>query len=703
MQFMDLDEIEGLNEVRPAVYRAAFKLRSLQKLCQMHTVTVCAFGPALRSLGATADRGGRVTEADVGRSLQQIFERVSRELPGQLLPGAAEQTTRLLFKLFDREQTGFVSLQSVEAALIALSGDTLYAKHTALFRLAESCSGRQGRESGTVTRSGLRTLLDHLSQVPAVVQESHVFGQVESAARTCFQGVLSAGVSEQHFISWLQSEPRLLLWLSTLYRISASEAVVHRVRCHVCKAFPITGLRYRCLKCLNLHLCQTCFLTQRRSRKHKPSHPVMEHCTQPSFRESLASLAHSARHNLLRRRFARREAERRSALCTELPAGTLHRLSGDPAPMLLSQATPPQTQTTPHQTQATPSQVTSESKATPSSPRLESKALQTGRTLQSQRKTSLLKKDLTQTQMLMRDLQRDKWQLEKQFQVWRAAAQSEHSSLENKCCQLEATIEVLSQHNENLQEELGRARELVQNALSDVPPSQALIGKENDGDAGDTETSEPQRKEVVDDCQQGESPLEERRASAPGGVSQEEVTSPTPKHRELGTQTSRNCENANSGAIVPGQRPLVATEPQHRSGHEHSPHEAVKEAEPHQGGLLKQENHHGKGHLDQSEIFEEEEEQLFDLVQRLKNALSVYRHTGTACVPREELLAAADAVGGSIAQLVCAVSSRGLLCQPRPAVPDQPHGRAQRPSANHAALPSQPCGDRVERRSGTDR
>jgi len=56
--------------------------------------------------------------------------------------------------------------------------------------------------------------------------------------------VIRAEVTEEHFIGWLQSEPRLLLWLSTLYRISVSEAVQHRVHCHVCKAFPITGLRW---------------------------------------------------------------------------------------------------------------------------------------------------------------------------------------------------------------------------------------------------------------------------------------------------------------------------------------------------------------------------------------------------------------------------------------------------------------------------
>ncbi|XP_042562170.1 dystrotelin-like, partial [Clupea harengus] len=239
---MDLDSIEGLNEVRPAVYRAALKLRSLQKLCQMHMVTLRELRPALSLLSESADPQTRLSEAEVRQGLERLFQSVSEEHPGQVFTEAIDQTTRLLFKLYDREQTGSVLLHSVEAALTALSGDSLTDKHRALFRLGESLSGHLGSEDSTVTRSGLRVLLHDLSQVPAVVQESHVFGHVETAVRSCFSGVLTAGVCEEVSVGWLQSEPRLLLWLSTLYRISASEAVVHAIRCRACKAFPITGL-----------------------------------------------------------------------------------------------------------------------------------------------------------------------------------------------------------------------------------------------------------------------------------------------------------------------------------------------------------------------------------------------------------------------------------------------------------------------------
>ncbi len=85
----------------------------------------------------------------------------------------------------------------------------------ALFRLAESYSGNQESDRGSISRSALKILLEDLSQVrktiqwirptsnkynkyliknglvkvPAVVQENHVFGQAEAAVCSCFNGV----------------------------------------------------------------------------------------------------------------------------------------------------------------------------------------------------------------------------------------------------------------------------------------------------------------------------------------------------------------------------------------------------------------------------------------------------------------------------------------------------------------------------------
>ncbi|XP_012516682.1 PREDICTED: dystrotelin [Propithecus coquereli] len=216
--------------------------------------------------------------------------------------------------MYDSTGTGFLQLAPAAAALIALSGDSPLTKYRALFQLYAEHS-RRGCDSGArMTRKVLRNLLTDLQQIPTVVGESHALCSVESATRSCFQGVLSPAIKEEKFLSWVQSEPPILLWLPTCYRLSATEMVTHPVRCSVCRTFPITGLRYRCLKCLNFDICQVCFLSGLHSKSHQKSHPVIEHCIQMSAKENTKRLLRTLRNNLLQGRCRWKEATRRQWL-----------------------------------------------------------------------------------------------------------------------------------------------------------------------------------------------------------------------------------------------------------------------------------------------------------------------------------------------------------------------------------------------------
>ncbi|NXL85588.1 DYTN protein, partial [Alectura lathami] len=163
--------------------------------------------------------------------LKELFERARLEKPGQVDPRAAKLTLSLLEAMYDRTGMGYIKTRSAAAALIALSGDTLLAKYRAFF---EFYAVHDGKEA-VITRSALRSLLTDLNQVMplpcSIVGESCTLSCVEIATHSCFHGVLSSGIAEEKFLSWLRSGPALLLWLPTCYRLSATEMVFHNVRC----------------------------------------------------------------------------------------------------------------------------------------------------------------------------------------------------------------------------------------------------------------------------------------------------------------------------------------------------------------------------------------------------------------------------------------------------------------------------------------
>ncbi|CAF3409418.1 unnamed protein product [Rotaria sp. Silwood1] len=43
--------------------------------------------------------------------------------------------------------------------------------------------------------------------------------------------------------------------------LNRSSEIRHEAQCNTCKAYPVIGMRYRCLRCFNYDLCQTYFPT----------------------------------------------------------------------------------------------------------------------------------------------------------------------------------------------------------------------------------------------------------------------------------------------------------------------------------------------------------------------------------------------------------------------------------------------------------
>ncbi|XP_043300715.1 LOW QUALITY PROTEIN: dystrotelin [Cervus canadensis] len=305
---------DALNSIENSTYRTAFKLRSLQTLCQLDLIGSSLIQHVLLRQHLWEAGESTLSLQQLFQALQAMFQKVRVEKPGQVHPRASELTLSLLTTMYDSTGTGFLKLAPAAAALITLSGDSPLTKYRALFQLYAE-NNRGGHDLGArMTRRVLRNLLTDLQQIPTVVGESRALCSVESATRSCFQGVLSPVIKEEKFLSWLQSEPPILLWIPTCYRLSATEMATHPVRCRICRNFPITGLRYRCLKCLNFDICQVCFLSSLQGESHQKSHPVVENCIQMSAKDNTKLILRTLRNNLLQGRCRRKEAARRQWL-----------------------------------------------------------------------------------------------------------------------------------------------------------------------------------------------------------------------------------------------------------------------------------------------------------------------------------------------------------------------------------------------------
>lgn len=191
-------------------------------------------------------------------------------------------------------ETTITTCTILQVGLILLCKGHLEEKYRFLFRLIADPERK-------VDQRKLGLLLHDCIQVPRQLGEVAAFGgsNIEPSVRSCLE---RAGIPQpdqngssntngltgelpeitieaQHFLGWLQHEPQSLVWLPVLHRLAAAEAAKHQAKCNICKEYPIVGFRYRCLKCFNFDMCQTCFFFGRSGKNHKLSHPMHEYCT----------------------------------------------------------------------------------------------------------------------------------------------------------------------------------------------------------------------------------------------------------------------------------------------------------------------------------------------------------------------------------------------------------------------------------------
>ncbi|XP_025298073.3 dystrotelin, partial [Canis lupus dingo] len=473
-------DLDVLHSIENSIYRTAFKLRSVQTLCQLDLMDSSLIQHVLLRHNFWEVRERPLPVQQLLPALQELFQRVGVEKPGQVHPRASELTLSLLTTMYDSTGTGLLKLAPAAAALIALSGDSPLTKYRALFQLYAE-NNRGGYDSGArMTRSTLRNLLTDLQQIPTVMGESRALCSVESATRSCFQGVLSSTIKEEKFLSWLQSEPPILLWLPTCYRLSATEMITHPVRCRICRNFPITGLRYRCLKCLNFDICQACFFAGLHGRSHQKAHPVTEHCVQTSAKENTKFLVRTLRNNLLQGRGRKKETSRRQWLLDQVtPKDLANHTQASRISIQYSSSEEPVygSPTRPVETAAT----VASKKVSP----MISRAQQTDNSNPQHQTVVSIRNVPWRTHESINALQKERRFLKKQLSRYKDKLRAIYASQEEKSCRFETKIHKLTANQESLWTQLQQMGQDLQAVLQPLHPSssscQNMISKGDHG------------------------------------------------------------------------------------------------------------------------------------------------------------------------------------------------------------------------------
>ncbi|XP_075925000.1 dystrotelin isoform X3 [Petromyzon marinus] len=314
-----LGDLEQLNVIRYAVYRTAAKLLALQKLCCLHLVSVSTILTVFNS--SAVDWESELNVRQVYQLLRKVHGMASREQPMPHVDGelASELTLNLLLAICDSERSGKVSPRSMWNALLLLSTGQLTHKYRAVYwAMLHNHQGKRDVAAG-VNKSAVRTFLQDTTQLLALLGEGCAFGTAEMAVTSLFHAESVGSITESQFLGWCLSEPQLFLWLPAMYRMMKAAGSIHEAKCNICKTCPIVGLRFRCLRCWNLDLCQNCFLTGRDTGWHAPSHPVIESCTSGGVWSDVRLCLRKMRNIVLGERCRTKEVWRRARLCPSSP------------------------------------------------------------------------------------------------------------------------------------------------------------------------------------------------------------------------------------------------------------------------------------------------------------------------------------------------------------------------------------------------
>uniref|UniRef100_A0AAY4EC99 Dystrophin n=1 Tax=Denticeps clupeoides TaxID=299321 RepID=A0AAY4EC99_9TELE len=279
--------LADLNNVRFSAYRTAMKLRRLQKALCLDLLGMPAAVEAFDQHGLRQN-DQQLDVVQMVSCLTSIYSRLQQQHSNLVnTPLAVDMCLNWLLNVYDTGRSGKIRNLSFKTGIISLCKAHLEDKYRFLFRQVASATGFCDQR-----RLGL--LLHESIQIPRQLGEVAAFGgsNIEPSVRSCFQFANNKPELEASvFLDWMRLEPQSMVWLPVLHRVAAAETAKHQAKCNICKECPIIGFRYRSLKHFNYDICQSCFFSGRVAKGHKMQYPMVEYCTPTTSGEDVRDFA----------------------------------------------------------------------------------------------------------------------------------------------------------------------------------------------------------------------------------------------------------------------------------------------------------------------------------------------------------------------------------------------------------------------------
>ncbi|CAJ0592499.1 unnamed protein product [Cylicocyclus nassatus] len=289
---IDEMRVQDFDSIRFATYRAACKLRFIQKKTNVHMVDIWNMIESFRENGLNAmPIHTQIKTSRIELLLTTIYHNLNKRLVASQHIDTDKSISLLLSFLlgtYDKQHTGRLTVFSIKIALATICAGKLVDKLRYMFSQISDSSGFLEYDKFT----------DFMQQVLALttaVFEAPTFGFSEAAVTQCF--LKDQRVTLNNFLDVFMSDPcpPCVMWLPLLHRMASVEHVYHPVVCDACQVRSFTGFRYKCQRCSNYQLCQNCFWRGRTSQSHSNEHEMKEYS---SYKSPTKQLAHSIHKSL---------------------------------------------------------------------------------------------------------------------------------------------------------------------------------------------------------------------------------------------------------------------------------------------------------------------------------------------------------------------------------------------------------------------